>query len=83
MNFELRKTNNTVDGWHRVFEDSFKTSIYRFTNLINQLKDEEEVIRQKDERIRAGHVLRRNERYLALEQGLLSLIEQNTRINNS
>ena len=66
-----------------MFEDSFKTSIYRFTNLINQLKDEEEVIRQKDERIRAGHVLRRNERYLALEQGLLSLIEQNTRINNS
>lgn len=38
----------------------FKKAIYSFVNLINKLKDEGEIIRQKDERIEAGEFLRKN-----------------------
>ena len=42
--FELPKTNNAIEGWHRVFKDTFKNAVYGFVNLVSQLKGEEEAI---------------------------------------
>ena len=42
--FELPKTNNAIEGWHRVFKDTFKNAVYGFVNLVSQLKGEEGAI---------------------------------------
>ena len=75
--FELPKTNNVIEGWHRVFKDTFKNAVYGFVNLVSQLKGEEEAIRQKGERLVSGENLVRNQRYINIENNKIEFINRN------
>ena len=43
MTKNIQRTNNTLEGWHNVFKNSFGTSRYNFPLLILNVKDEEEL----------------------------------------
>lgn len=74
---EVPRTNNSIEGWHNAFKNSFGTSRYSFSLLITKLKDEEELIRQKRIRSEYNDVVCRRRRYVILEERLRNCIERN------
>lgn len=72
---DVPKTNNALEAWHNVFKSSFGTSKYNFVLLIEKLRQEEELIRQKILRSSAGEEIHRNTRYVRMEENLKVLIQ--------
>jgi hypothetical protein len=71
----IPKTNNAIEAWHNNFNSSFGTSKFNFALLIQKLKDEEEIIRQRVLRINNGESFRRAKRYVEMENNLKIFVE--------
>ena len=77
---EIPKTNNAIEAWHMVFNSTFGTSKNNFFVLLEKLKDEEEVVKQKYLRFTFGEYPRRKRRYILMERNLrefLSITNEN------
>jgi hypothetical protein len=68
LNIETPRTNNGIEGWHSVFQKTFRTSRYSLILLIEKLNLEEDVIRIKSVRQENGEIFVRKEKYVAVER---------------
>jgi hypothetical protein len=68
------RTNNAIEGWHNVFANTFGTSKYSFSLLIEKLKNEEDSTRIKFLRFEAGHTFRRNKKYVEMENSIFEYL---------
>ena len=64
------RTNNAIEGWHKTFKDTFKTSRYSLIILIKMLREKEEEVRIKNMRFLAGERFERANKYVLREERL-------------
>jgi hypothetical protein len=75
VTYDIPKTNNAIEAWHNVFGSSFGSSKYNFTLLIEKLKDEQEIIRQRCIRMDIGEEFVKKKFYVEMEHNLKMFIE--------
>ncbi|KAK6089233.1 hypothetical protein P3W45_001786 [Vairimorpha bombi] len=60
IGYNIPKTNNAIEGWHRTFNSTFGSSKYSFPLIVYRMKNEEDVIRIKSIQMDIlGHVFER------------------------
>lgn len=72
LNDNVPRTNNSIEGFHNVFNKSFCSANYTLGLLIKKIKDEEENIQQRRIRSDIGEIFCRKKKYVIME----------TRLNN-